>query len=302
MRPPNTTAGVGQGTGNTVLPDGRGALKGRHLRWGLRSRIAEHPSVYLPFARIKYGQQVVGPDAKLVIDGFTRSGVTFAVIAFQAGQHEPVRVAHTLHAPAHVAAAVRRHVPTLVTIRDPEAAVLSAIIREPYVTAEQGLRSWIRFYTHILPYRNGFVLGVFDDIVADYGRVIRRLNEKFGTDFDEFVHSDENVETCFEIIEDRARRPPWAEALGRFECGLIGLEEYQKTVDGYGPAARLSPIPESRIPRPSAEREVMKEALVAQIWGPSLRDLRLEARRLFAEYSGQIATPIDPVAGADEGD
>ena len=46
----------------------------------------------------------------------------------------------------------------------------------------------------------------------------------------------------------------------------------------------------------------MKEALVAQIWGPSLRDLRLEARRLFAEYGGQIATPIDPVAGADEGD
>ena len=44
----------------------------------------------------------------------------------------------------------------------------------------------------------------------------------------------------------------------------------------------------------------MKEALVAQIWGPSLRDLRLEARRLFTEYGGQIATPIDPAAAADE--
>ena len=42
--------------------------------------------------------------------------------------------------------------------------------------------SWIRFYTHILPYRDGFALGMFDDIVADYGRVIRRLNERFGTD------------------------------------------------------------------------------------------------------------------------
>jgi len=264
--------------------------------------MSEYPTLYLPVARMKYGKQVVGPDAKLVIDGFTRSGVTFAVIAFQASQRKPVRVAHTLHAPGHVVAAVRRGIPTLVTIRDPEAAVLSAIIREPYVTAEQGLRAWIRFYTHVLPHRDGFVLGMFDDIVADYGSVIRRINERFGTEFDEFVHSDQNVETCFEIIEDRARRPPWSEALGRFECGLIGLEEYQKVVDGYGPAARLSPIPETRIPRPSAEREVMKEALVAQLWGPSLRDLRLEARRLFSEYGGQITTPIDPVAGADEGD
>jgi hypothetical protein len=143
---------------------------------------------------------------------------------------------------------------------------------------------------------------MFDEIVADYGRVIRRINEKFGTDFDEFVHSEQNVETAFDIIEDRARRPPWSEALGRFECGLIGLEEYQNAVDGYGPAARLVPIPETRIPRPSAEREIMKEALVAQIWGPSLRDLRLEARRLFAEYGGQIAKPIDPAAGAGEAD
>ncbi len=277
-------------------------MRGRHLRWGLRSRIAEHPALYLPVARIKYRQQVVGPDAKLVIDGFTRSGVTFAVIAFQACQRTPTRVAHTLHAPAHLVAAIRRRIPTLVAIRDPEAAVLSAIIREPYVTAEQGLRSWIRFYRHLLPYRDGFVLGMFDDIVTDYGGVIRQVNERFGTSFDEFVHSHRNVETCFEIIEDRARRPPWSEALGRFECGLIGLAEYQKAVEAYGPAARLSPIPETRIPRPSAEREVMKEALLAQIWGPSLRDLRLDARRLFAEYGGQAATPIDPTPAADEGD
>jgi hypothetical protein len=276
-------------------------VRARHLRWGLRSRIAEHPSVYLPIARLKYGQSVVGPDAKLMIEGFTRSGVTFAVIAFQSAQPEPVRVAHTLHAPAHVQAAVRRGIPTLVTIRDPEAAVLSAIIREPYVTAQQGLKAWIRFYTRILAYRQGIVLGLIDDVVGDFGGVIREINEQFGTTFKEFDHTPENVETCFSIIEDRARRPPWSDALGRFESGLIGLDEYRAAVEGYGSSARLTPIRESRIPRPSAEREAIKETLVAQIWGPALRDLRMEARRLFAQYGGHVATPIDP-AGGEEGD
>jgi hypothetical protein len=302
MRRPSETAGVGQGTGKPVRTAGVPVVKGRHLRWGLRSRIAEHPSVYLPVARVKYGQSVVGPDTKLLIEGFTRSGVTFAVIAFQSAQPEPVRVAHTLHAPAHVQAAVRRGLPTLVTIRDPEAAVLSAIIREPYVTAEQGLRAWLRFYTRILPFRDRFVLGLFDDIVGDFGGVIRAINDRFGTTFKEFDHTAENVETCFSIIEDRARRPPWSDELGRFECGLIGLDEYQAAVASYGPTARLTPIPESRIPRPSAEREAIKETLVAQIWGPALRELRLEARRLFAQYGGLVSTPIDPMPGTEEGD
>jgi hypothetical protein len=258
--------------------------------------------VYLPVARIKYGESVVGSEAKLLIEGFTRSGVTFAVIAFQSCQPEPVRVAHTLHAPAHIQAAVRRGIPALVTIRDPEAAVLSAIIREPYVTVEQGLKAWIRFYTRILKYRQGFVLGLFDDVVGDFGRVIHDINERFGTTFKEFDHTPENVEACFSIIEDRARRPPWSEALGKFESGLIGLDEYRAAVEAFGPVGRLTPIPESRVPRPSAEREAMKKTLVAQIWGPSLRELRLEARRLFAQYGGHVATPIDPDVGAEEGD
>ena len=76
---------------------------------------------------------------RLVIDGFTRSAVTFATVAFQMAQRSPVRVAHTLHGPGHLIAAARRRVPTLVTIREPEETVLSAIIREPYVTLGQAL-------------------------------------------------------------------------------------------------------------------------------------------------------------------
>jgi hypothetical protein len=272
-------------------------MRARHLRWGMRSRLADHPSLYIPLARFRHRGTVVGADTRLVIDGFTRSGVTFAVIAFQVAQREPVRVAHTLHAPAHVMAAVRRGVPTIVTIRHPEAAVLSAIIREPYVTAEQGIAAWIRFYSRILPFRSGFVSVPFEAVTHDYGAVIRGVNDRFGTTFDEFAHTPENVEVCFRIIEDRARRPPWSVALGDFENGRIGLADYLQRVDGHGEARPRPRIPESRVPRPSPERDAMKETLATQVWGPGLRKLRLRARELYAEYGGVSVTPLDPPEG-----
>jgi hypothetical protein len=260
----------------------------RHLRWGLRSRLALYPSLYLSVARRKYGEAVLAADTGLLIDGFTRSGVTFAVVAFNVAQRRPVPLAHTLHAPAHVIAAVRRNVPSLVTVREPEAAVLSAVIREPDVTIEQGLRSWIRFHGAIRPYREGFVVAPFDRVVDDYGSVIRQVNERFGTVFDAFDHTPDNVALCFSIIEDRSRRPPWSEALGKFESGRIGLSEYQAARGRFGGIEALPKVPETRVPRPSAERDAIKRKLAERLAEPSLRGLRLEARRVFEDYVGHV--------------
>jgi len=68
----------------------------------------------------------VADDTEAVIDGFTRSACVFAAVAFQQAQPRPVRLAHLLHAPSHLIAAVERDLPCLVTVREPEAAVVSA--------------------------------------------------------------------------------------------------------------------------------------------------------------------------------
>ncbi|HXY72924.1 MAG TPA: hypothetical protein VEM41_10290 [Actinomycetota bacterium] len=260
----------------------------RHLRWGLRSRVAVYPSLYISVARRKYGDAVLADDTGFLIDGFTRSGVTFAVVAFNVAQRTPVSLAHTLHAPAHIIAAVRRKVPSLVTIREPEAAVLSAVIREPNVTIEQGLRAWIRFYSAIRPYRQGFVVGPFDRVVDDFGSVIREVNDRFGTAFDQFDHTPENVALCFSIIEDRSRRPPWAVALGKFESGRLGLAGYLAAREEYKGNGQLAKVPETRVPRPSAERDAMKRRLTERLSDPGLRELRREAQRLFEDYVGPV--------------
>jgi hypothetical protein len=226
---------------------------------------------------------VLGPDTELLIDGFTRSAVTFATIAFQLAQPKPVRVAHTLHAAGHVVAAVRSGVPSLVTIREPDGAVLSAVVREPYVTVERALAAYVRFYSRIQPFHRDIVVGEFEVVTRSFGAVIRDINQRYGTRFNEFRHTDEEVNRCYEIIEDRARKPPWAVALGRFQAGVITHQQYREAAErsvlefGRPPA----PVPEHRVQRPSQEREALKDRLRDRLSHPRLASLRSAA---FAAY------------------
>jgi hypothetical protein len=261
----------------------------RNLRWALRSRIAESPGLYLPLARLKYrrpGPSVVDAQTALVIDGYTRSAITFAVFAFQLAQDRPVRLAHHLHAPAQLIEAVRRGVPTLAVIREPEGAVLSAMIREPYLTARTALVAYSRFHHRLLPYRQGLVVGEFEAVTSDLGAVIRTVNGRFGTRFREFEHTSENVRACFNLVEVRARRPAWDHVLGSFECGLIGVGELRRAladhrVDQESP---LGAAGVERAARPSIEREGLKQGMRNQFHRPELKELRVQAQRAYERF------------------
>src|SRR4029453_17396954 len=105
-----------------------------HARHVARRYLTERPAAYLPLARRRYpgpSPMVVTRDTDLVIDGYTRSASTYAVYAFQLAQDRPVRLAHHLHAPAQIVAAVRWGIPTMLVVRDPRGAVLSQAVREP---------------------------------------------------------------------------------------------------------------------------------------------------------------------------
>ena len=96
-------------------------------------------------------------------------------------------------------------VPTIALIRAPEDAVLSLVIRLPHLTIRQGLRSYVRFYRPLRPYREQMVLADFADVIEDFGAVIRRVNQRFGTDFLEYEHSEASVRRSMEAIDESDR-------------------------------------------------------------------------------------------------
>jgi hypothetical protein len=193
---------------------------------------------------------------ELCIEGFLRAGNTFTVIAFQHVQPEPVSVAHHVHAAGAVIAAVGMRTPTIVLIRPPEQSVLSYVVRWPELTIGQALRGYARFYRPLLPYRDGFVVGRFEEVTSDLGRVIRRVNDRFGTNFVLFEPTEANLRSVHEEM-DR-----WDANTYR-RGGQVEL--------GRG--------------RPTEEKESRKTELLERYRAPSVSRLRERAERLYTTFA-----------------
>lgn len=192
-----------------------------------------YPSLALPIARRRGHGEVVSRETDVVIEGFPRCASSFAVAAFRLAQ-EPraVAIAHHTHVPAQVMAARRLRIPAIVLTREPEDAIVSHLIRNPGLAPAAAVRGYLRFYEPLLEHRRGFVVGRFRQVVSEFGSVIRRLNERFGTAFGEFEHTNEN--------------------------GSRVLEEIERD---YGKRAGSKEELERIIPRPSESRDQMRDEL-----------------------------------------
>jgi hypothetical protein len=178
----------------------------RFEKW-LQTYAGKHPAVFYGLYRLTRKDQarVVTPDTQLVIEGFPRSANSFARVAFNRAQSERVRIANGLHVPAQVIRAARWRIPTLVLIRNPKDAVLSLVIRDP-ISVDQALRYYVSFYETAEKYRDAYVLGLFEEVTGDFGRVIRRMNEKFGTTFSAFDHNEQHVDEVFARVERNSKK------------------------------------------------------------------------------------------------
>jgi len=256
----------------------------RRARHRFRTRLSESPTLYLPFARLKYpgpSPEVIGPATELVIDGYTRCASTFAVYALQLAQPEPVRLAHHLHAPAQLIAAARAGVPALAVIREPRDAILSQVVREPDVALRDALVAYTRFYRRLLPFRDRMVVADFGEVTKDFGMVTRRVNDRFGTAFAQFEPTEQNMNRCFELIKLRGSLSP---VLLGFESGTVTAEDllpeialltrHSRGQAGTGTAAWV----------PSRDRERSKAALRERWEQPGLALLQERAQWVYQAF------------------
>lgn len=258
----------------------------RRVRHRLRTYVSEHPAMYLPFARHKYpgpSPQVINSRTQLVIDGYTRSATTFAVYALQLSQERPLRLAHHLHAPAQFIEAARWGIPALLLIREPQGAILSQLVREPNVALDDALVAYSRFYTCLIPYRDTFVVGEFEQVTHEFGRVVRRLNARFGTSFVEFVHTDANLRECLEFIKLRGTL---SKTVLGFESGEITRDQLRRELQAVADGVKPSKARDAWIP--SEEREHAKAALREQWLQPSLAKLRDRAQVVYRAFVDEI--------------
>lgn len=213
--------------------------------------------VFLPLQRALTPEsaraRAVTDRTELVIEGFPRSGNTFAAKAFAFSQPRAVVVASHVHLPAQVKLATRREVPTMVLVRDPHDAAVSMAIADPHHRVEHLVRYWIHYHTQIQPLLGGLLLVTFTEATTDFGPVVDRLNTRFGTSFTRFEHTPENVARVFAVIDDK-------------QLAVHGRDRYREAVA-----------------RPDASRADARALLSARLAEPRNQALVERARALHDE-------------------
>lgn len=201
-------------------------------------------------------KRAVGPDTQAVIEGFPRSGNTFAYFALQEA-NGPTPVSSHVHVPAQVRQAVRRGVPTLLVVREPVACLASLLTAAPHVRVRPAYQEYIHHHRQVMDLLDDIVVATFPQITTDFGSVIDRLNARFGTEFVRFEQTPENVDRVFARIDAH-----YAEL--------------------YGDKAS-----ERVVPRPSSARKAEKEWLTAALTDERHATLRREAEAIYAELAAR---------------
>lgn len=202
----------------------------RRVSFSFYSLVAREPkykALYQPYvfwAKIKRQKSggtpqecQVLPTTELVIDGFQGSANSFVTEAFMQSQTRPVNVAHHLHSPVQIIAAVEQKVPVWLVIREPKGAVISTTSRWPHISVTQGLKSYIGFYSKLMAYAPGCVVSTFEQNTQRPNEVIQKVNDRFGVNFDlvDVSQTIEQLKLKHSNPEELGKRKPIKQAKKR---------------------------------------------------------------------------------------
>jgi hypothetical protein len=232
-----------------------------HVTWlEVQDRLSVNPWIFLPLSRVRPSlhrsedpARAVTRKTEIVIEGFPRSGNTFAVVAFRLAQQREVKIAHHLHAGAQISRAAKLGLPAIVQIREPSDAVLSVAAKDHDVSISWALSSYIRFYSTALPHLDKTVVAPFATVTSDFADIIRRVNAQYGTTFREFLPNEDMLNLARQAVE------------------RLGHQDSVRTGRDY----RLS------VGLPTEERQRAKEARRTEYLNERNKPLRVKAESVY---------------------
>jgi hypothetical protein len=202
----------------------------------------------------------------LLIEGYPRSGNTYARIAFLMACNNAFVVSSHLHCIGNVRRAIRLDKPILILIRKPLDAVSSYLVYQgERLPARQALYEYIDFYTFVLNNREHIVVASFEEVTESFDQVIARINQHFDTTFPLFEPTEENNNKCMELIRDQIS--PWL-------------------VD------RLSWSNERKVSMPASGRGTLKQSACNRLEDVRCQQLLVRAERLYET----LVMPLPPAA------
>lgn len=154
-----------------------------------------------PLVLPKNHNLLVKSNTNIVIEGFPRSANTFSVVALNYANSNNLKIAHHTHSPAQVIKGIRLGIPVLILVRNPRDAIASLLIREPLISLTQAINSYVNFYQSIYEHNQKFVIASFEEIINDYHSSIKKINNKFSTNFIAITPQNKELKEIFKQIE-----------------------------------------------------------------------------------------------------
>jgi hypothetical protein len=139
-------------------------------------------------------------ETRLVLEGCPRSGNSYALGAFSYA-NPGVGVASHRHSPTAVRTGLRRGKPVIVIIRPPRDTIASGLQYYPDQPAHWAIRIYRKFHEGILPMADRFMVATFEEVTTDFGSVIRRCNERFGTSFVPYEATPDSERAVREMVD-----------------------------------------------------------------------------------------------------
>ena len=138
---------------------------------------------YLKVLRLRYRGASPVPVSDVhdvCIDAFPRSANTFLINALQLASGGELAIAHHMHSPLQILAAVKYDIPAIVIVRPPLEAFVSLKIKMPGLSFRLMHCVYMQFYRDVLRQSESIVFINYSDVTSNISATVRQICRLIG--------------------------------------------------------------------------------------------------------------------------